>query len=397
MEPRVLFKTKSIRKLPVSKRSVYGLNAMDRLKTREIQNKISNLCESFAALDREEMMTEVGDAILVRILLEYSNLVKLLRVEIMPKPLRPIFSATKFYSMKLFLEKYNVDCRERFRFSSFDQLESLLKYFQIPKDIRLKKGYRSTGEEVLLISLTRLHFPSKWADLKPWFPGRQEWFMQAAFYWFLDFMIMNWGYLLLNNMEFWKPYLSISCESIRKKLQNLNYPLWRQNHPSANEENGFKYALFIDNTINSFCRPGGNTGDGPAAPRVPIELQQAWYTGWKKLHGMKFQTITLANGMDFSVFGPISCRNNDLVSLNKSNIEADMKTLQIRDDIKYKIFGDSAYIANDVIGTGGGRGMASVRESIEWSYKDLKMQWKYCCTKVWFKLIFASKLRQLTS
>ena len=44
----------------------------------------------------------------------------------------------------------------------------------------------------------------------------------------------------------------------------------------------------------------------------------------------------------------------------------------------FKIFGDSAYFEDDVMSVGGGRGMASVREAIEWSYKDLKVLWKYC-------------------
>ena len=43
-----------------------------------------------------------------------------------------------------------------------------------------------------------------------------------------------------------------------------------------------------------------------------------------------------------------------------------------------RIFGDSAYYEDDVLDEGGGRGMASVREAAEWSYKDLKVLWKYC-------------------
>jgi hypothetical protein len=45
--------------------------------------------------------------------------------------------------------------------------------------------------------------------------------------------------------------------------------------------------------------------------------------------------------------------------------------------LKFKIFGDSAYSDSDYIVTGGGRGMSSVRETIEWDYKDLKTYWKY--------------------
>jgi hypothetical protein len=136
----------------------------------------------------------------------------------------------------------------------------------------------------------------------------------------------------------------------------------------------------------AFCRPGGVMEGGAAAPRVPLEVQQAWWTGYKKLHGMKWQTVVLANGMDLQVFGPVSARQNDLDSLVLSGIEDDFKELLRGDSIQYKLFGDSAYYDSDVIGTGGGRGMASVRETIEWTYADLKVHWKYCDYKHVLKL-----------
>ena len=74
----------------------------------------------------------------------------------------------------------------------------------------------------------------------------------------------------------------------------------------------------------------------------------------------------------------IECsEHNDNYTLDDSLIEDKMRELQEDDDYFFKIFGDSAYSDNDVLGTGGGRGMASVRECVEWSYKDLKSQWKY--------------------
>ena len=45
------------------------------------------------------------------------------------------------------------------------------------------------------------------------------------------------------------------------------------------------------------------------------------------------------------------------------------------------MFGDSAYNPSDVIHNSEslpGRGFSSVREIIEWSYKEVKSLWKYC-------------------
>lgn len=128
----------------------------------------------------------------------------------------------------------------------------------------------------------------------------------------------------------------------------------------------------------AMSRPGGGGGEGESAPRVNPEIQQAWWTGWKKLHGLKFQTVILANGMDFKIYGPVSVRHNDAYTLGRSRIEEKIEYLQRNQRLKFKMYGDSAYFDDDFMVTGGGRGMSSVRETIEWSYKDLKMTWRYC-------------------
>ena len=59
--------------------------------------------------------------------------------------------------------------------------------------------------------------------------------------------------------------------------------------PAAGMDGGFAMCTFIDNTMNATCRPGGGP-DGRNAPRNDPLIQRAWYNGWKKLHGLKWQT-----------------------------------------------------------------------------------------------------------
>ena len=84
-------------------------------------------------------------------------------------------------------------------------------------------------------------------------------------------MIVNWGYILLNNMAYWKPFLPISCEAIRIKLQILNYLNWILNFPPANAVSGFKIALFILTTLSQLCLTLAVT-----QMRVQHGEQQAW-------------------------------------------------------------------------------------------------------------------------
>ena len=81
------------------------------------------------------------------------------------------------------------------------------------------------------------------------------------FYYFLDFIINNWAYFLLNNMTYWLSHLAASADAIRRKLQLLNHEEWRLYFPPG----GFDYCCLIDNTMVAFCRPGGVIDEGPAA------------------------------------------------------------------------------------------------------------------------------------
>ena len=166
---------------------------------------------------------------------------------------------------------------------------------------------------------------------------------------------------------------------MRNKLANLRREENKELFPHADDpDGGFCVALIIDNTINAMNRVGGGpTTGGVLAPRVPLDVQQAWWTGWKKLHGLKWQTVDMPNGMNFDVWGPVSVRRNDNYSLNHSRIEDKMRALQAGQPLLFKILGDSAYSDNDVIVTGTSRGIAAIREPIEWDYKDLKTMWKY--------------------
>lgn len=65
---------------------------------------------------------------------------------------------------------------------------------------------------------------------------------------------------------------------------------------------GFRIFGAIDCSIFGTATPGsGPAVAGPNAPRLPNAIQMAAYTGYKKKHGVKVQTINLANGLFFHV------------------------------------------------------------------------------------------------
>ena len=82
----------------------------------------------------------------------------------------------------------------------------------------------------------------------------------------------------------------------------------------------------------------------------------------EKLHSLKWQSIILANGMNLQLYGPLFVRRNDLKALKRSVFDENFN--------RFKNFGDSAYDDSDTNVRGAVQAMASVRETIEWSYKD---------------------------
>lgn len=274
--PALTLRRASRRRLSLRDRDAVGLNALHRTKILIARETVASLVDLLDEVAKHPLLRPLERRIKVEIAMLYLLIAEILVVERPVRPIRTRDGPMTFDRMQFNMQQLEIGCSEHFRFQHFDNLRQLLHGFRFPLGpIKVGKGYVTSAEEVLLISLSRLNYPLRWNDLKERFPGKDRWHMQACFYWFLDFMIANWGYLLLNNLRWWKPRLADSSEAIRRKLQHLNYADWRLYFPPAHEPNGLRVCGFIDNTLIAMCRPGGVMEDGPAGARVPFEVQQA--------------------------------------------------------------------------------------------------------------------------
>lgn len=106
---------------------------------------------------------------------------------------------------------------------------------------------------------------------------------------------------------------------------------------------------FIDCSIDKICRPfSGPNGGYMGPPRKLNEdvYQRSVYTGYKKCHGLKVETILLPNGI-MTIFGPVSARNHDVGGvLQMSQLDNFLLELQQGKDHLYLAFGDGAYNAH---------------------------------------------------
>ena len=109
---------------------------------------------------------------------------------------------------------------------------------------------------------------------------------------------------------------------------------------------------FLDDSIDRICAPfSGPRGDyqGAARKEEYDEAQRAVYTGYKKCHGIKVETVFLPNGIT-TVFGPVSARRGDAGVLQMSNLNAFLSWLQFgmflidgNEWILFSLFGDGAF------------------------------------------------------
>ena len=234
------------------------------------------------------------------------------------------------------------NCYNRYRFlkSDLSRLHKALKLDEFEDGcIRVGTGskYNKYGtEEALLILLQRLAFPTRFADMVSIY-HRDISSLSRIFSWMNNYIRTRFGHLLTNNWDFWKESFEEYAECIRKKVVEksegaIDYP------PGS-----YLVFGFIDDTTIRTCRPGGGPAEeGENAERYSMLLQEAFYSGYKKHHGIKFQTVELPNGMCANLFGPKSYRESDVDLLTASGLVPALFEVT-RGGKQYAIYGDGVF------------------------------------------------------
>lgn len=197
-------------------------------------------------------------------------------------------------------------------------------------------------------------------------------------------------------------YRAIQRKVIRKWISNVD-----EANQTWDVNNGlvflpFAIFGFIDCSIDKICRPfSGPAGNYEGSGRKPEEeiAQRAFYTGYKKIHGIKVETVYLPNGMS-TLFGPVSARLTDVENvLEMSMLNTFLVHLQAGRPFEYQALGDGVY------GNGNLRCIRSYfksraneppltddqlrcnlaikkcRQSIEYNYGSMSMHFKICDDK----------------
>ena len=132
-----------------------------------------------------------------------------------------------------------------------------------------------TGMEALCITLRKLAYPCRYGDIIPLF-GRSVPELSL-----ISSEIIQHIYGLFGNLfsRLDQPWLS------RERLRAYSDAIYRKTNALDNCWG------FIDGTLRPICRP--------------LNAQKVVYSGHKRVHGLKFQAVSAADGMIAHLFGPI--------------------------------------------------------------------------------------------
>ena len=128
---------------------------------------------------------------------------------------------------------------------------------------------------------------------------------------------------------------------------------------------------FIDGTVRPICRP--------------IHFQEVVYNGHKRVHALKYQAVSLPNGIIVHLSGPLEGRRHDAALLAQSNVLAEIAQYAGN----HYIYGDLAYPLSQYLQCpfkGAfltprqrtyNKRMSKVRVSVEWAYKDITVYFAF--------------------
>jgi hypothetical protein len=112
--------------------------------------------------------------------------------------------------------------------------------------------------------------------------GRNYTVLSEAFRYFMIHCHVTHLRKLTDNIAYWLPHMPGYAEVIRRKLLTLGVPF---------AEDNFCVFSFIDDVNIRVCRVGGGpvAPGGPGAARNAYLMQESFWNGWLRMHGLKWQ------------------------------------------------------------------------------------------------------------
>lgn len=228
------------------------------------------------------------------------------------------------------------------------------------ESIRLQNRYVLPFETCFMLLLFRLAAPRRIQPDMERFFGIRKSKISAALYTIVD-ALYDVALPFLSNPAIFQHRFELYSQLILNKC-NAAENIWG----------------FIDGTLRKICRP--------------TYFQRAAYSGHKRTHGIKFQSVTTPDGLIACLFGPIPGSRHDSFMLAESGLLLQLEQMMPRNQpgvTVYSLYGDPAYPQSRYL-VGGYRNpapnsveaqwntaMSKVRIAVEWGFKEITQSWTF--------------------
>ena len=127
----------------------------------------------------------------------------------------------------------------------------------------------------------------------------------------------------------------------------------------------------------------------------PVKNQKVMYSGRKRFHCLKFQSVTTPNGLIGHMFGPIVGRRHDTFMLSVSGLQQKLANITKHDGSQCVIYGDPVYgVSSTIVAPyrviqltvqqeAFNRSMSRVRTSVEWAFGKIVTNFSYFVATHW--------------
>ena len=214
--------------------------------------------------------------------------------------------------------------------------------------------YKAAAVETTAILLRRLASPTRWCDLETIF-GRSRSALSELF---------------LETLEHAHKFLSKYQNHFRSGLVERRAALYSQKIREKGAPLN-RCIGFIDGTAVRIARP--------------VRGQKSCYSGHKRTHALKYQSVIGPDGLFLHVWGPLEGRRHDMTLYRRSGMDQLLEEALYMEGVQYYLYGDPAYVLRPWLQKGFrgvgltpdmtafNRRMSSLREAVEWGYKEIKL------------------------
>ncbi|KAK1860396.1 hypothetical protein I4F81_002985 [Pyropia yezoensis] len=114
-----------------------------------------------------------------------------------------------------------------------------------------------------------------------------------------------------------------------------------------------------------------------------VELQRLCYSGHKRRHAIKFQSVLTPDGLILHLYGPVEGRRHDMTLYHESGLDATLASALLIEGQRYYVYGDTAYFIRPWLQAAFqgiltpqqeafNASMKVPRTAVEWGFKDVK-------------------------